>query len=762
MLNRRDVVNLFFLLALGLIFWSSALKPERSFFIRDLSAEIVAKRSFLVESKGLGLWNPYCFFGMPEASNPQSEAFYPFNFIYRIFGAERGIVYYVVFHHLFLILTLYLGFRRLGFSENGGMLGAIGFGFGGFMSSLSLLVVLLSTASWMGLLIICLGGCVRGNWLKWGLLLGLVFGVQVLAGEIEIAVMSWVISSLAVLFSPISTGIRSMAKVLGGFLVGLFFGVIFSLPQILLTLEMIPLSNRATGIPQAHSLIWSLKPYALKSLLLPNYIFSPANIIYWGLGFFSGYPYFLSIYLGLGLSILAWFGFRDFKKTALWVWLLVGIFGLLMMMGEDLPFYRLAHQYLPGFKFIRIPIKFLFFLNFSLVMLAMISYDNWQLKSRRWRFVGIFLILSGIVMMLFLIMVPLRIEKLGNQWEDIVFYLALRSFLRVLGFACLFLGVGFLIKDRNRTLVGMVLGLFIFLDFYYPHHHLNATITKDFFSPNFFVRDLLIREQRYNQRVWPVRILSLEPDEQEMIMQRVMDPMEFFKKVRDGLHPFWGLYFRFNDIRAVASFYPSDLETFKHLRANESPEIGRLILARAGVEYLYYRDYGFLKLSGIFPRAMIFYQAEFVSDREQAIDLWSEPNFPARLVGLLEGEEAGEGPAPRLGELLFSEPAEIIEYKNEKVVIKVRAKKEGFLILLDSYYPGWSAYLNGKEVKIFRANGFFRGVRVPAGEQIIEFRYLPKRFIYGIIVSGLGFIFWILALSFSLKKWRKKDFSGSG
>ena len=61
----------------------------------------------------------------------------------------------------------------------------------------------------------------------------------------------------------------------------------------------------------------------------------------------------------------------------------------------------------------------------------------------------------------------------------------------------------------------------------------------------------------------------------------------------------------------------------------------------------------------------------------------------------------------------------------------------------DSWFPGWSASVDGSAVAILRANGIVRGLYVPAGRHEVEMRYWPRSFRLGCSVSlatvaGLG------------------------
>lgn len=56
-------------------------------------------------------------------------------------------------------------------------------------------------------------------------------------------------------------------------------------------------------------------------------------------------------------------------------------------------------------------------------------------------------------------------------------------------------------------------------------------------------------------------------------------------------------------------------------------------------------------------------------------------------------------------------------------------------MLSDAYEDGWKAFVDGREVKVYRANYIMRAVRVEAGQHLVEFRYEPTAFAIGLRVS---------------------------
>lgn len=61
---------------------------------------------------------------------------------------------------------------------------------------------------------------------------------------------------------------------------------------------------------------------------------------------------------------------------------------------------------------------------------------------------------------------------------------------------------------------------------------------------------------------------------------------------------------------------------------------------------------------------------------------------------------------------------------------------DGLLFVSDSYYPGWKAFVDDRETRIYRANYNFRAVFVPAGKHKVVFKYRPESFKIGLYLSG--------------------------
>jgi hypothetical protein len=151
------------------------------------------------------------------------------------------------------------------------------------------------------------------------------------------------------------------------------------------------------------------------------------------------------------------------------------------------------------------------------------------------------------------------------------------------------------------------------------------------------------------------------------------------------------------------------------------------------------------------PEAYLVHKVIPASTGASALAAIQKPDFLPRQEVVVEGNSLSsisseEGAAPN-DRVVCTRPSPNL------VNVKVACQKPGVLILTDTYYPGWHAYLDGKEVKIERANYLFRGVQIPAGEHTVEFRYLPSPFVLGV---GLFLACLIVAALLSWKNFKDK------
>ncbi|MCD4785183.1 MAG: YfhO family protein [Candidatus Eremiobacteraeota bacterium] len=107
-------------------------------------------------------------------------------------------------------------------------------------------------------------------------------------------------------------------------------------------------------------------------------------------------------------------------------------------------------------------------------------------------------------------------------------------------------------------------------------------------------------------------------------------------------------------------------------------------------------------------------------------------------------------------------------YSPHKVEMDVNSSTDGFLVLTDTFYPGWKAFVDNKPVKIYRADFFARAIPVRAGVHKVVFDFKPDSLRIGLyitIASGLILLAMVLLGIFhheATEDTKKKKDNGNG
>jgi O-antigen/teichoic acid export membrane protein len=91
-------------------------------------------------------------------------------------------------------------------------------------------------------------------------------------------------------------------------------------------------------------------------------------------------------------------------------------------------------------------------------------------------------------------------------------------------------------------------------------------------------------------------------------------------------------------------------------------------------------------------------------------------------------------------------PADVLAYGSQEVEVGAAVSEPSWLVLNDSYFPGWKAFVRRAdqpdseetEVVVHRVNGNFRGVRLQPGDWLIRFKFSPMSFKLGLFTAFLS------------------------
>jgi hypothetical protein len=141
-----------------------------------------------------------------------------------------------------------------------------------------------------------------------------------------------------------------------------------------------------------------------------------------------------------------------------------------------------------------------------------------------------------------------------------------------------------------------------------------------------------------------------------------------------------------------------------------------------------------------------------VSTREDALALVTA-HAPAPMA-VIEGDDVTLDREPTTPLVA----ATVARFSTDSLAIDVHAPSDGTLVVNDAWYPGWRAWVDGREVPIRRANGFVRAVPVPAGDHAVTMRFeppdgAPLRWL--LVASWLALL--VLALPWTRRTAARKD-----
>jgi len=133
------------------------------------------------------------------------------------------------------------------------------------------------------------------------------------------------------------------------------------------------------------------------------------------------------------------------------------------------------------------------------------------------------------------------------------------------------------------------------------------------------------------------------------------------------------------------------------------------------------------------PRAFMVHQVITAATTEEALSYFQTNNLDPRQTVVLEGSP----PTLPKTETAPISQVNITQENPQTVDLQVTTHADGYLVLLDSFYPGWVATIDQQPTPIYRANYLGRAIFVPKGEHVVQFHYRPMSFWGGLVLASV-------------------------
>jgi len=782
--SRKRKMNLdawapWILVALGILFFADPLFSSRNFYFRDILNFHYSLRRVLIDAWSRGefpLWNPLIYFGQPMLANPNYLAFYPTNLFHLLLPFNYAFKLHFIVHPLLAGPGLYLLQRRLGILPLAALGGAAAYQFSGvLLSFLNLYNILPAVAllPWIGWAFV---GALHGNWLRRSIGFGALLAVQIVALEPLMFQCEILLLAGLALWHLLESGDRPRAlfRMFRVVSVGIPFALGLAAVQVLPTLQMLPSAIRGSGIDFSLASRWSMHPMDFLSTIVPNLFGDPFAIGYatsWGEAYHHGdVSILVSFFVGTGTLLLALVSFGSERTKLQRVMTFAVLSGTILAQGRFTPVYPWLFAHVPGLSAGRYPAKYFLLVTLALCVLAALGLE---VLSRRTgarsadgiiRIVGVAGILLGVIFSaaaIYCQVYPepmaqwIRAQAVPQQAAGKAFGAIQGQLLRSLFSTGVFfpLSGGLVLLSRIRSRALPVGGLFValLLGELMPASLRLAPVISG------ADLDLVPEVDRYimtNGPARPFRVVS--PNWLPPIPIRLRAPnrslawASLFERMTGQTLGGIPRGIEYSLDRSIDLLNTADSEEL-YRRCLMLPEASRLalmgklnspvVLSIGRISHpslRYMASFDTLSdqpltvnfLADSLPRAYFASRVLAAPSHSGALDLLLRPDAPLHDTVILERM----APAYSTNATVKAE-TRILDYRSRYVRCETESSLPGNLVLLDSYYPGWRASVDGKEVEIRRANFAFRAVEVPAGKHRIEFTYSPWPFYLGLALT---------------------------
>lgn len=133
----------------------------------------------------------------------------------------------------------------------------------------------------------------------------------------------------------------------------------------------------------------------------------------------------------------------------------------------------------------------------------------------------------------------------------------------------------------------------------------------------------------------------------------------------------------------------------------------------------------------VIPRIFLVPKVKVMGEADILTELQKEDFNPLEYVLLEETPQELKDASVSL----LDSSAHIIKYSANEVIIETEMHGNGFLVISDTYYPGWKAYVDDAPKRIYRADYLLRSVYLTEGRHNVHFVYDPISFKLGASIS---------------------------
>lgn len=710
------------------------------------------------------LWNPYNGAGMPFMAVMHPGFLTPFNLLFLLLPSYFAWGIYIIIQPIIIGFFTYLYCRKIGLSFVSSIFSTVSFILSGFVITRLIFGEYIYTFSMLPFILYLLESfIVNHNTWKVFLLPFCIFFLFI-SGQPQIIFYILIFSVLYFVYRIYNykkakkTAVKQIIFIVFMYTIGIGLGAI----QIIPTLELF--TNAAIGLNSSKFIFdrFLLPISHLITIIIPNYFGNQATYNYWGAGDYvetiasiGTVPFFFA---SVGIFCKNTFN-KDFKifylcSVIATILLSINWFGSRFVYSLPVPILSTGN-----------PARIFSLTTFSLAILAGYGFENWINKEKNTNFLFRKVIyytcgLSAILIfsaLLYFLKTPCQNHYILNCR-----LIAIRnSLIEFFIFAvCVSALLFYLYKNSvvSKIIPYFIIFIISMIGIYNSSKFMPFS-PKENVMPNNYLISILQEKTGYD-RVIGIGSANIKTD--FATFYKFYDPNYY-----DPLYnKRYGQLVNYANKGIINNNLPrSDVEITNDTKTGNDTEYRRQrLLNILGVKYLIFNksEIPFEKQSHVLwqdnkwyikinlealPRIYTAADIRVINNPDKILKKLFSHDFNPKTTVILEQKPI----LPIINSVENKKnTAKINNYQENKISISVNNESNNLLVLSDNFYPGWKAFIDGKETKIYRANYTFRAIEVPKGNHNVEFIYQPESLKLGIIISIISSL--LLILGFLYRK----------
>lgn len=717
------------------------------FFWEDFLYQNYPFRVFAATSMAAGqlpLWNPYTFNGMPFLADIQTAVFYlPMTAL--MFAVSDGQLHFywlelvIVLHVLLAGAGMYALARSFALDRFPALFAGAAYMLSGFMLAHAIHQQIVTLAAWYPLILLLFRKTLRDARWRWVFATGLALGHSTLAGFPQLTLFLYLFLLFFFVFEmalsyprtrifsapALHSAARAAAVVVISVAIAAF--------QLLPTIELSPLSQRAE-ITYEKSTEGSLSPGQLLTLVYPKFFGTSDahSYAYRGPGPYWHY-WETCVYLGILPLLLASMALSLWRRNR-YVPFFAGlfVFAIIFALGSKGLLHRFFFDAVPGFHLFRNPARMGVLAAFAASVLSGFTLQYLMAERREPRITrGMNLTLAGAAAAGVAIGLLVLTGFLNGTFPFLRDAKVLSEIRTGLHAGLLFIALSgavlmMLLHRWKPVLAGAALLLVFLADILvFGGRQISSPASPEAYRDQMKPLLKFLKAQgekeifRVNSRTTGAMVL----DRNQGMIDRIF--------MMEGYTP---LVLQRANLPFGSDEKLFDLLNVKYKTVRE----GRGATLVAHESYL--------------PRAFFVRTVHVARSERELLGYIQGPEFLHRSVAVVEKDPAFTLTPGDNGARM---EATITRYSNNDITVSTSTERDGFLVLSEMHYPGWTARVDGASTELYRTDYNLRGLYVPAGEHRIDLRFEPESFRNGSILSGLTLLLCAGGILFPLFRSRR-------